>query len=59
MRYLSKKHVSVEAVRERERERESYSLNREKNIYAIVDSIKNNKVIKDRAILSCGYLDTG
>ena len=53
MRYLSKKHVSVEAVRE------SYSLNREKNIYAIVDSIKNNKVIKDRAILSCGYLDTG
>lgn len=57
MRYLSKNHISVEAVREKERE--SYSLNREKNIYAIVDSIKNNKVIKDRAILSCGYLDTG
>ena len=57
MRYLSKKHVNVEAVRGKERK--SYSLNREKNIYAIVDSIKNNKVIKDRAILSCGYLDTG
>ena len=57
MRYLSKNHISVEAVREKERE--SYSLNREKNIWAIVDSIKNNKVIKDRAILSCGYLDTG
>lgn len=57
MRYLSKNHISVEAVREKERK--SYSLNREKNIWAIVDSIKNNKVIKDRAILSCGYLDTG
>ena len=57
MRYLSENHISVEAVREKERE--SYSLNREKNIWAIVDSIKNNKVIKDRAILSCGYLDTG
>lgn len=52
MRYLSKNNVSVEAVRE------SYSLNREKIIWAIVDSIKNNKVIKDRAILSFGYLET-
>ena len=57
MRYLSKKHVSVEAVRGKERK--SYSLNREKIIMAIVDSIKNNKAIKDRAILSCGYLETG
>ncbi len=56
MRHLSEKHVSVEAVREKKR---NLLFKPRKIIWAIVDSIKNNKVIKDRAILSCGYLDTG
>ena len=60
MRYLSKTLASVEAVREREREREreSYSLNSEKNA-CVMPSILNNRIIKGRVILSCGYLDTG
>ena len=56
MRYLSKTLASVEAVRERERE--SYSLNSEKNA-CVMPSILNNRIIKGRVILSCGYLDTG
>ena len=58
MRHLSEMLITVEAVRERERERESYSLNNIKFV-CINASILNNRIIKDRVILSCGYLDTG
>ena len=56
MRYLSKILVTVDTVRERGRE--SYSLKNEK-FACVKASILNNRIIKDRVILSCDYLDTG
>jgi len=52
MRHLSEILITVEAVRE------SYSLNNIKFV-CINASILNKRIIKDRVILSCGYLDTG
>ncbi len=55
---MRRKTRSLEAVRERERERESYSLKNEK-FACVSSSILNNRITKDRVILSCDFLDTG